>query len=881
MSNNIYFRPAIPLLISLICGILVGSVLAGYEIWAMAAAVVCAGLCLRQIVRKKNAGILPILLFVFLGYLSVQPWVSPRLPANHILHYTDTHRWDITGRIADAPRKINHRTRFHLQVTSLGVDDQTHAVRGTLRVTAVGDVRNLSVGDEVRFNSRIRSLTNFNNPGGFDYKRYMAFKGIQATAYLQGDMLVVVKKHPVGGFFKFIQKARSTFAGLIDNSGHTRIQGVYKALIIGDRSQISPETRQAFNRAGVGHLLAISGLHIGIVATVAFGFFRWLMARFKPLLWRAWTRKGAALVSLLPVLSYGMVAGFTPSTQRAVIMVSVFLLTFLFEREQDPLNTLSLAALMILIADPPSLFDISFQLSFTAVFAIIYGFFRLQQRAAAAKSQKKEQRRFGFGNRLVSFFLVSLFAVCGSLPLVAVHFNQVSLVGLAANFVVVPLVGFLAIPLGLVALFVLPLSTNVAFWCIQAGSGVLTVVWEVVQFFAQLPFAAVKTFTPSLLEIGCYYVLCWALLNLYHPSRLAALCPRRSERPASSSIPRDIKTSLSGGDPGLGKFGDPGLGKFQNTFQRFQFKRILPSHPAIAALVLVLLTLAGDTCYWLYQRFGHTDLRVTVIDVGHGSASLLEFPGGNTMLIDGGGSADNTAFDVGAAIVAPLLWRKKIQTVDTLILSHPNSDHLNGLIYIARYFHVKNVWTNSEAHDTLGYQTFMDVIANRKIVLPSFADLPRSLWINGVKLDFLYPPRGFLKLKEKEGWRNTNNNSLVVKVSMGFRSFLFPGDIMAAAEEELVGMAGRKLDSTVLIAPHHGSRSSSSTAFLGEVNPEVIVISCGRRSRFKLPHPTILKRYQRHGYAIFRTDLNGAVSLSTDGQQLEVKPFFEFLNSKP
>jgi competence protein ComEC len=568
-----------------------------------------------------------------------------------------------------------------------------------------------------------------------------------------------------------------------------------------------------------------------------------------------------------------MVAGFTPSTQRAVIMVSVFLSAFLFEREQDPLNSLSLAALLILIADPPSLFSISFQLSFTAVFAIIYGFCWLQQRAATTELPKKEQRCFGFVKKLVSFFWVSLFAVCGSLPLVAVYFNQVSLVGLAANFVVVPLVGFVTIPLGLVALFVLPLSTTVAVWCIQAGSAALTVAWEVVQFFAELPFAAIKIFTPSLLEIGCYYVLCWALLNLDHRPRLAALWSRRSDRLASSSVPRDMKTSLPGGDSDLGKF--------QNISKRLQLKRILPSDPAIAALVLVLLTLAGDTCYWLYQRFGHTDLRVTVIDVGHGSAALLEFPRGYTMLIDGGGFADNAAFDVGAAIVAPLLWKKKIRTVDTLILSHPNSDHLNGLIYIARFFHVKNVWTNSEARDTLGYQIFMDVVANRKIVLPSFADMPRSLWVNGVKLDFLYPPQGYLKRKEKESWRNTNNNSLVVKVSMGSRSFLFPGDIMAAAEEELVGMAGRKLDSTVLIAPHHGSRSSSSTAFLGEVNPEVVVISCGRRSRFKLPHPTILQKYQHNGYAIFRTDLNGAVTLSTDGQQLEIKPFFEVSTSNP
>jgi competence protein ComEC len=868
MSDNIYFRPAIPLLISLTCGILFGSGLAGYEIWATVAAIVCAGFCLRQIFRKKNALILPMVLFVSLGYLSVQPWVSPRLPANHIRYYTDTHRWDITGRIANVPRKINNRTRFYLQVTSLGSDGQTRVVSGKLRVTAVGDIPDLFAGDWVRLNSRIRSPTNFKNPGGFDYKKYMAFRGIWATAYIKGDTLVVINKHPVGGFFRIIENARSTFAGLIEKSGHIQVQGVFKALIIGDRSQISAETRQAFNRAGVGHLLAISGLHIGIVATVAFGFFHRLMTRFKPFLWRAWTRKGAAILSLLPVFAYGMIAGFTPSTQRAVIMVSVFLLTFLFEREQDPLNTLALAALVILVADPPSLFSISFQLSFTAVFAIIYGISRVQKRTAVPKGLIKGRRRLRFLSKLVSFFLVSFFAICGSLPLVAVYFNQISLVGLAANFIVVPLVGFLTIPLGLVALFVLPLSTTAAFWCIQVGSGILTIALGVVQFFADLPFAAIKTFTPNLLEIGCFYVLCWALLNLHREPRFAAVKPRSGARAALTSVTSNFEMSLTGVNTGLSKF--------QNIFRGLQFKRISQSDLAIAALLLVLVTLAADTCYWLYQRFGYPDLRVTVIDVGHGSSSLLEFPGGYTMLIDGGGFADNSAFDVGAAIVAPLLRRKKIRTVDTLILSHPNSDHLNGLIYIARHFHVKKVWTNSEAQNTLGYKNFMAVVANQKIALPSFADMPRSHRINGVNLDFLYPLQGFLKRKEKEKWRNTNNNSLVVKASMGSTSFLFPGDIMAAAEKELVDIAGKKLNSTVLIAPHHGSRSSNSTVFLGEVNPEVVVISSGRQSRFKLPHPAILEKYEHHGYAIFRTDINGAVSLSTDGQQLEIKPFIAF-----
>ncbi len=868
MSDNIYFRPAIPLLLALICGILIGSGLAGYEIWATAAAIACTGFCLQRIFRKKNALFLPILFFVSLGYLSVQPWVSPRLPADHILHYTDIHRWNITGRIATAPRKINNRTRFHLQVTSLDGDGQTRVVSGKLRVTAVGDTPDLSVGDWVRFSSRIRSLTNFKNPGGFDYKKHMAFKSIRATAYVKRGTLVVIDKHPVGGILRIIENARSAFAGLIEKSGHTQAQGVFRALIIGDRSRISPETRQAFNRAGVGHLLAISGLHIGIVAAVAFGFFRRLMTRFRSLLWRAWTRKGAALLSLPPVFAYGMIASFSPSTQRAVIMVSIFLLTFLFEKEQDPFNTLGLAALVILIADPPSLFSISFQLSFTAVFAIIYGFSWVQKWTPAPKAQVKAKRRLRYTGRMVSFFLVSFFAVFGSLPLVAVYFNQISIVGLAANFVVVPLVGFGTIPLGLMALFLLPLSTTAAFWCIQAGSGILTFALGVVQFFADLPFAAVKIFTPSLLEIGCFYVLCWALLNLRREPCYEAVNTLSGAGASLKSVTSNFEMPLSGVDSDRRKS--------PNIFRSLQFKRISRNDLAKAALVLVLIALAVDTSYWVYQRFGYADLRLTVIDVGHGCSSLLEFPGGYTLLIDGGGFADNSAFDVGAAIVAPLLWRKKIRTVDTLILSHPNSDHLNGLIYIAGHFHVKKIWTNGEAQNTLGYKNFMAVIANKKIALPSFADITRSHWINGVKLDLLYPPPGFLKRKEKEKWRNTNNNSLVIKVSMGSTSFLFPGDIMAAAEKEIVNIAGKKLNSTVLIAPHHGSRSSNSTVFLRKVNPEVVIISSGRQRRFKLPHPTILAKYRHLGYSIFRTDINGAVSLSTDGQQLEIKPFIAF-----
>ena len=868
MADKIYFRPAIPFLISLLGGILLGSEISGYTIWAVVFALICAGFGLLHILRKKNVIISPFFFFMALGYLSIQPWLSPGLPDNHIIHYSDAQRWNITGRIITQPQIINNRIRFHLQVASVNDDNRTHFVTGKLRVTVSGDLPVLDAGDKIRFNSRIRSLANFKNPGGFDYKRYMAFKGILATAYVEGNKLKAIDNHLAGGFFQHMDSVRDTFTTLIEKSGQPQAQGVFKALIIGDRSQISPATRRAFNRAGVGHLLAISGLHVGIVATVAFGIFHYLLALSKTLLWRAWTRKGAALLSLLPVVAYGIIAGLSPSTQRAVIMISIFLMTFLFEKDQDPFNTLALAAMVILIVDPPSLFSISFQLSFAAVLSIIYGFSWLQNRAAVPRSWIKEHWRLRLVNRLVSFFLVSLFAICGSLPLVAFYFNQISLVGLAANFLVVPLVGFMAVPLGLAALFLLPLSTTLAFWCVQAGCWILTQALAIVYFFADLPFAAVKTFTPSLLEIGCVFVLGWAMLNVCRDSHCVAV------EPGSATVP---KVKFGPVRPGESPSNDSsGLRRILNTVRGMPFNKISKAYLARAAVLLVLITLSMDICYWLYQRYWHPELRITIIDVGHGSSALLELPGGYTMLIDGGGFSDNSAFDVGKSIVAPLLYRKKIRTVDALVLSHPNSDHLNGLLYIAKHFRVRRIWSNNEVRETLGFKKFMEVIANQKIKLPTFSKMARTLRLNGVQLDFLYPPQDFLERMEKEKWRNFNNNSLVVKVSLGSTSFLFPGDIMAAAEKELVSIAGSRLNSTVLIAPHHGSRSSSSSSFLSEVNPAVVIVSSGRQGRFKLPNPTVIKKYQKHGCSIFRTDINGAVSLSTDGQQLKIKPYIAF-----
>jgi len=570
-------------------------------------------------------------------------------------------------------------------------------------------------------------------------------------------------------------------------------------------------------------------------------------------------------LSLVPVFAYGLISGLSPATQRAVIMVAIFLLSFLLERDQDPINTLALAALVILVVDPTSLFSISFQLSFTAVFAIIFAFSHVRDWIPFGQKLLKTNWRICFLKRLVSFFMVSLFAICGSLPLVMYYFNQISVIGLLANFFIVPLVGFIVIPLGLLALFLLPASVTLTSGCLRVATEVLKYALAMVDVFAELPFASIKTVSPSFLEIGCFYGICGALFYL------------RCGRPKSSGLlhmeagaETNQRTDMNARVKSSGEL------KLNNPVKRHQRKLSgVFSHRKIAmiALGVIFFTLAADTVYWLYQRFWHTDLRVTVIDVGHGFASLLELPGGYTIMIDGGGFSDNSLFDIGEKVVAPFLWKKKIKTVDTLILSHPNSDHLNGLLYIADHFNVKDVWTNNEPRNTLGYLTLMQIIANKNINLHEFRHMPADRRINGVDLKLLYPPKDFLDRKESEKWRNPNNNSLVVRVSFGHASFLFPGDIMSAAEKELVGIAGDKLSSAVLIAPHHGSFSSSTETLLDIVKPKVVIVSSDGNRRFKFPHATIVKRYERRGYALFRTDRNGAIHLSTNGQYLSIKPF--------
>ncbi|MDD2388582.1 MAG: ComEC/Rec2 family competence protein [Desulfobacterales bacterium] len=858
--RNYYFRPTIPLLLSMMAGIMIGKMFPGHPAPVAFSAVATISATICFINRSRSSFMLPVIVLATLGYLLIQPWAHPFFHASHITRYMDSQKWNIIGEVYDPPVLRNQRLTFILKTCQLERGSATVAVTGMIRVTvAYGNVP-LSPGDRIWLRGKLKPFRNFNNPGGFDYKRYMKFKSVWASVYVRGDDVRILNSALHSGARRIFFRIRTRIGAVIDQSSRGNANQILRALILGQKQQLDPTLRDAFNRCGIGHVLAISGLHIGVIAMWAFLSGRWVLSRFKWFLWHAWAEKGAAVLAMIPVIMYGMLSGMSPSTQRAVIMACVFLTAICIERDNDPVNTLAVAALLILIFHPPSLFSASFQLSFSAVLAIICGMPVMIKLTKSSISS-----RFRFKEKLIRFAMVTVLAMAGTLPVVMWYFNQVSLIGLMVNLVVVPVIGSLIVPFGLLAVIINPFSSWVTAAVLTLCDYVLRAVIDGVIWCSKLPFAAVHTVTPSEGEIILYYVTGWAVLQTL------AFCIDTGNQSDDSceNFEANFYSKMYGESKKnrLSRIVDSCRSAKQKIISCLSGQKMMLG---IWAVILVAGCL--DVCYYFNKRFWHDDLRVTVLDVGQGSAALLEFPDGYNMMIDGGGYPDNSMFDIGARVIAPCLWRKKINTIDTLIVSHPDSDHLNGLLYIAENFHVKTIWTNSEPSDSAGYRQLMKTIDTHDIDFPAYRDLPRHQTINNVHLDILYPPQDFLKFREQDKWRNTNNNSMVVKLSYGSVSLLFPGDIEARAEKELVRIAGKNLKSTVLLSPHHGSASSSSQMFLEQVDPDIVVVP-GCVSRFLAsPDPRMIGRYRLRGAEVFNTRRNGAIRLTTDSKTLKIKP---------
>ncbi|MDO9515901.1 MAG: DNA internalization-related competence protein ComEC/Rec2 [Syntrophales bacterium] len=834
-------RPVIPLLIALITGITIGSIASipnGVALPALAA--VLAALLFLAASGKKGLVFSCLLISLFLlGILNINLYLHPHWGRDDITRHAGKDRLTVEGLVCATPRIVGEKTRLVISASRIIRDGIAVPVKGKILLSVKDSNTVFNYGNYIRARTKLKGPHNFNNPGGFDYERYLLYRGISLRGYVSRPSDIVIIRESAGDYLRTrIERYRSLLRGLIRESAPSPEGGVLQALLLGEKEGIPEDIIRDFNRAGVSHILAISGLHVGIIAFISFAIIKIIMRSSEYLLLRFNIFKVSALLSVIPVIGYAFIAGLRISTIRAAIMILCYLTALLAGRGRDLLNILAFAAFLILVINPASLFDVSFQLSFTAVAAILLAVPALG--SMIPKPDGGGILRRGMTSVLL-FTLVSLAAVIGTAPLIALYFNRISTIALLSNLFAIPIIGFAALPVGMLLIVTAPFAP-VAPVLITVASFFIQIAISIIGFLSSFPFSSLAVTTPTLPEIFFYY-LC-VLTGI----RMITVW-RSKENGVSGDSKRDIPPSA--------------IGRLKDLY------RVKERNLLALSLGLIALFFVADAFYTNLRAAGSRHIEMTFIDVGQGSSTLIRFPGGPVMLVDGGGFYDKS-FDLGKYVVAPYLWREKIKKIDIMVLTHPDQDHVGGLPFIVENFEVGEIWSNGQESENESWRRLLEVIGRKGIPHRIIGTNTQERIIGGASIRILNPARPASGRGFSFPDFDCNNNGVVMKITFGRRSILLPADISGPAEAELVA-SGHDLEADILMAPHHGGHTSSTAPFLRAVRPKIAVISCGPGNVFGFPNQDVLDRYVKAGIRILRTDKNGAITIRTDGENMEVR----------